>query len=56
VEKGKAPDGSFPEAFVVKVSNAACLGLGGKAGLIAVPRISASAVCSALSSFASLGM
>ena len=36
-------------------SEAACVGLGGKAGLVSVPRISASAVCSALSSFASFG-
>jgi hypothetical protein len=36
-------------------SEAACAGLGGNAGLVSVPRSSASAVCSALSSFASLG-
>jgi hypothetical protein len=37
-------------------SEAACFGLGGKARLVSVPRISASAVCKALSSFASFGM
>jgi hypothetical protein len=37
-------------------SEVAGFGTGGKAGLVSVPRSSASAVCSALSSFASFGM
>jgi hypothetical protein len=46
-----APSFEDPQCTVV----AACFGLGGKAGLVSVPRRSPSAVCSALSSFASLG-
>jgi hypothetical protein len=61
VGDGAADGGIFTGSYAVvgqkaQGSEAAGFGLGGKAGLVSVPRSSASAVCSALSSFASLGM